>query len=158
LNATSGFLSFKVAPDFEFPADAGLDNVYDISVTLSDGNLTTSPVRVRVYVLDHAEHTWNYADHLGDGWRYFAWFGNYYDTYTGWIYHEYHGWIYRESENTNTNSIWLYDPLLGWLWTSSYIYPNLYQSEPSEWIYYKDSSISPRRFYRYSGYAWQDID
>ena len=158
LNATSGFLSFKVAPDFEFPADAGLDNVYDISVTLSDGNLTTSPVSVRVYVLDHAEHTWNFAEHLGDGWRYFAWFGNYYDTYTGWIYHEYHGWIYRESENTNTNSLWLYDPLLGWLWTSSFIYPNLYQSEPGEWIYYRDSSISPRRFYRYSSYAWQDID
>ena len=76
----------------------------------------------------------------------------------GWLFHEYHGWIYRESENTNTNSIWLYDPTIGWLWTSSYIYPNLYQSESGGWIYYEDSSISPRRFYRYSAYAWEEIN
>ena len=158
LNETSGLLSFKAAPDFELPTDAGIDNVYDISVTLSDGNLTTSPVSVRVYVLDHAEHTWNYAKHLGNGWRCFAWFGNYYDTNIGWLFHEYHGWIYREGENTNTNSIWFYDSTIGWLWTSSYVYPNLYQSEPSEWIYYEDSSISPRRFYRYSAYAWEKIN
>jgi predicted outer membrane repeat protein len=158
LNTTSGLLTFNVSPDFELPTDADADNIYQVFVTLSDGKLSSSPTTVLISVLDHAENTWNYADNLGDDWRNFAWFGNYYDTYTGWIYHEYHGWIYRESENTDTNSIWLYDPLLGWLWTSSYIYPNLYQSELSEWIYYEETSISPRRFYRYSGYAWQDIN
>ncbi len=159
LNTTSGLLSFKIAPDFELPTDADADNVYDIFVTLSDGNITTSPASVRIFVLDHAEHTWDYAENLGNGWRNFTWFGNYYDTNFGWLFHEHHGWIYRENENTDTNSIWLYDPTIGWLWTSSYVYPNLYQSESGagEWIYYDTSSKSPRRFYRYSAYAWEEI-
>jgi hypothetical protein len=38
--ASSGVLSFLVAPDFETPGDAGSDNVYDISVQVSDGALT----------------------------------------------------------------------------------------------------------------------
>jgi hypothetical protein len=159
LNTTSGLLSFKISPDFELPTDVGVDNVYDIFVTLSDGNITTSPASVRIFVLDHAEHTWDYAENLGNGWRNFTWFGNYYDTNLNWLFHEHHGWIYRESENTDTNSIWLYDPTIGWLWTSSYVYPNLYQSESGagEWIYYDISSKSPRRFYRYSAYAWEEI-
>ncbi|MBT3568240.1 MAG: hypothetical protein HN494_05275 [Opitutae bacterium] len=159
LNTTSGLLTFKISPDFELPADADADNIYQVFVTLSDGIITTAPASVRIFVLDHAEHTWDYAENLDYGWRNFTWFGNYYDTNLGWLFHEHHGWIYRESENTDTNSIWLYDPTIGWLWTSSYIYPNLYQSESGagEWIYYDTSSKSPRRFYRYSAYAWEEI-
>lgn len=37
LNTTTGELSFKTAPDFEAPADAGADNVYNVSITVSDG-------------------------------------------------------------------------------------------------------------------------
>ncbi|SFK79259.1 beta strand repeat-containing protein [Falsiroseomonas stagni] len=37
LNTTTGDLSFKTAPDFEAPADAGADNVYNVSITVSDG-------------------------------------------------------------------------------------------------------------------------
>ena len=35
-----GALSFAAAPDFEAPGDAGTDNVYDVSVQVSDGSLT----------------------------------------------------------------------------------------------------------------------
>jgi hypothetical protein len=38
--ASSGALSFLVAPDFEVPADAGSNNVYDLTVQVSDGTLT----------------------------------------------------------------------------------------------------------------------
>jgi hypothetical protein len=38
----NGVLFFKDAPDFEAPADAGDDNVYDVTVTVSDGAQTDS--------------------------------------------------------------------------------------------------------------------
>ena len=37
---SSGLLSFAVAPDFETPGDVGSNNVYDITVQVSDGALT----------------------------------------------------------------------------------------------------------------------
>ncbi|MDB2646195.1 cadherin repeat domain-containing protein [Pseudomonadales bacterium] len=38
--ASSGVLSFVAAPDFETPGDVGSNNVYDITVQVSDGTLT----------------------------------------------------------------------------------------------------------------------
>jgi VCBS repeat-containing protein len=40
LNAATGVLKFKAAPDFEAPTDAGADNGYTIVVTASDGILS----------------------------------------------------------------------------------------------------------------------
>ncbi|BDT69843.1 hypothetical protein os1_40350 [Comamonadaceae bacterium OS-1] len=40
INASTGVLSFQVAPDFEAPDDANLDNVYDVQVWISDGTLS----------------------------------------------------------------------------------------------------------------------
>ncbi|MGB9369520.1 MAG: hypothetical protein WCE79_26280 [Xanthobacteraceae bacterium] len=37
INATTGALAFVTAPNFEAPADAGADNVYDVTVQVSDG-------------------------------------------------------------------------------------------------------------------------
>ena len=39
IDANSGALAFAAAPDFEAPADAGADNVYDLVVRASDGGL-----------------------------------------------------------------------------------------------------------------------
>ncbi len=36
LNPTSGALSFTSAPNFEAPADSGLNNIYDVTVTVTD--------------------------------------------------------------------------------------------------------------------------
>ena len=38
--SSSGALSFSAAPDFESPSDAGSNNVYDLTVQVSDGTLT----------------------------------------------------------------------------------------------------------------------
>jgi Ca2+-binding RTX toxin-like protein len=38
INATTGVLSFATAPDFEAPTDANGDNVYEVTVQVSDGN------------------------------------------------------------------------------------------------------------------------
>jgi hypothetical protein len=41
IDASTGVVTFKAAPDFEAPGDADSDNVYDITVTASDGTNTT---------------------------------------------------------------------------------------------------------------------
>ena len=42
INATSGVVTFKAVPNYEAPGDAGGDNIYDIIVTASDGQLSTA--------------------------------------------------------------------------------------------------------------------
>jgi Ca2+-binding RTX toxin-like protein len=37
INATTGVLTFIAAPDFDIPTDAGANNVYDVTVQVSDG-------------------------------------------------------------------------------------------------------------------------
>jgi len=38
INATTGVLAFATAPDFENPTDSNSDNVYQVTVRVSDGN------------------------------------------------------------------------------------------------------------------------
>jgi hypothetical protein len=42
INSSTGELTFVAAPDFETPADAGADNVYNVTIQVSDGTLTTT--------------------------------------------------------------------------------------------------------------------
>jgi hypothetical protein len=95
-----------------------------------------------------SENSWESSENSGKGWRQSSWFGVYYETLTSWIYHQDHGWLYRHSENTA--SIWLYDPMLGWLWTTNSIYPFLYQHSEQKWLYYIVGSSDPRTFYDYN--------
>ena len=37
INATTGAITFKSSPNYEAPTDAGGDNVYDVTVSASDG-------------------------------------------------------------------------------------------------------------------------
>jgi VCBS repeat-containing protein len=49
INATTGAVTFKSAPNYEVPGDTGSDNVYDINVTASDGtNSTTKAVAITI--------------------------------------------------------------------------------------------------------------
>jgi Ca2+-binding RTX toxin-like protein/carbon monoxide dehydrogenase subunit G len=49
INASTGALSFVSAPDYEHPTDAGANNVYDVTVQVSDGTLTgTQAIAVTV--------------------------------------------------------------------------------------------------------------
>jgi Ca2+-binding RTX toxin-like protein len=53
--STTGVLSFVAAPNFEAPADAGGNNVYDVVVQVSDG-LATDTQAIAVTVQDVAEN------------------------------------------------------------------------------------------------------
>ncbi len=52
INVTTGAVSFIAAPNFEVPTDAGGNNVYDITVTASDGTLSSAARAVAITVLD----------------------------------------------------------------------------------------------------------
>jgi len=52
INATTGTVTFKAAPDYEAPADAGKNNVYDITVTAFDGVLSSAAKAVAITVLN----------------------------------------------------------------------------------------------------------
>ncbi len=42
INATTGVVTFKSSPNYEAPGDAGGNNVYDVTVTASDGTLSST--------------------------------------------------------------------------------------------------------------------
>jgi VCBS repeat-containing protein len=55
IDAATGEVTFRTTPDYEAPADAGADNVYDIVVTASDGVLESSlAVAITVTDVDQA--------------------------------------------------------------------------------------------------------
>jgi VCBS repeat-containing protein len=55
INATTGALTFNAAPNFEAPADAGANNVYDVQVTATDGTASVNQlVSVTVTNVDEA--------------------------------------------------------------------------------------------------------
>ena len=62
INASTGELRFITAPDFETPADAGSDNSYNVTVKVSDGNLTdTQDIVVNVANVNEAPVITNYS-------------------------------------------------------------------------------------------------
>jgi hypothetical protein len=55
INSTSGLLSFVSAPNFEAPADVGANNVYNVTIRVSDGSLTdTQDIAVTVTNVNEA--------------------------------------------------------------------------------------------------------
>ena len=57
INTNTGALTFKVAPDFEEPLDADGDNLYDLTVTASDGVASSVPQSVVIAVTNVVEQT-----------------------------------------------------------------------------------------------------
>ena len=57
INASSGAVTFKASPNFEAPGDAGANNIYDITVTASDGSLSSAARAVAITVTDVSEVT-----------------------------------------------------------------------------------------------------
>jgi ELWxxDGT repeat protein len=55
--SATGEVTFKTPPNFEAPADAGGDNVYDITLSASDGRLSSAARAVAITVTDVAEST-----------------------------------------------------------------------------------------------------
>ena len=50
IDSVTGVVTFKVSPNYEAPSDAGANNVYDITVTANDGNLSSTTQAVGITV------------------------------------------------------------------------------------------------------------
>ena len=62
INASTGELRFIAAPDYETPADAGSDNIYNVTVQVSDGILTdTQDIVVNVTNVNEAPVITSYS-------------------------------------------------------------------------------------------------
>lgn len=55
INSSTGVLSFVAAPDYEVPTDVGADNIYEVTVQVSDGNGGTPSQALSIMVTDVAE-------------------------------------------------------------------------------------------------------
>ena len=55
INVTTGALAFLTAPNFEAPTDAGGNNVYDVTVQVSDGNGGSDTQAIAVTVTNQNE-------------------------------------------------------------------------------------------------------
>ncbi|MEI6161163.1 MAG: FG-GAP-like repeat-containing protein, partial [Roseococcus sp.] len=64
--SATGAVSFKAAPNFEAPADAGANNVYDITVTASDGALSSAARAVAISVTDVLERVNRFGGTFAD--------------------------------------------------------------------------------------------
>lgn len=52
ISASSGVLTFDIAPDFENPSDAGMNNIYEVEVTVDDGFGGTDAQSINIAVTD----------------------------------------------------------------------------------------------------------
>src|SRR5262249_31389676 len=59
IDATTGALAFVTAPDYEAPTDSGVNNVYDVTVQVSDGHGGIDTQAIAVTVQDVAGVTVN---------------------------------------------------------------------------------------------------
>ena len=143
----TGRVTFKLlGPD-------GLVEAHDLGV-FGDHKVFFTPRRISTDLTlppgrDDAVAPWLGAEPLGDRVFFLDWFGVFYDPPGDLgIYHEDHGWI-AAVVGESTASLWLFDRVLGWLWTSEEAYPWYYWRNPIQttWLFYDRGTRAPRSFY-----------
>jgi hypothetical protein len=91
---------------------------------------------------------------LGGGWRRLAWLGDYVPMGGGgWIWHGKHKFLYVTPYST-PGDCWFYTQDMGWLWTSSRVYPFLFRSADGSWLWY-NGSANPRWFGNMRTGVWE---
>ena len=90
---SNGAVTFQSAPDYDNPIDIGTNNIYDFSVSVSDGTLSAAE-NFTITVTDQTEEIDYYADPTTD------------PEYVTSNYHPKHCWIEKEDEARH------------WLWTA----------------------------------------
>ena len=88
-------------------------------------------------------------------WYESTWFGNYYDSTKGWLYHDYLGWVYTEGSSTSGH--WLWHENLGWFWTRQGVYPYLYSTYESDWLYLNLAALNPKKYFSFAWSEWVNL-
>ncbi len=105
------------------------------------------------YITSLSLDSWNYGTISTESWQYLFWFGYYFqDAGSSWIFHMDHGWIYPSA--STPSDIWIYDSVLGWIWTNADMYPFFFSKNEGDWLWFNSAS-QDREFYHYSNQSWQ---
>jgi len=96
-----------------------------------------------------ADSIFVYLNRLKDSaYKQSPWMGFVIDDQFPWVYHYEHGWVFIDAERDD--DVWFRDRHLGWLFTTSSLYPYLYANSLDQWIYFLPGSLSPNRWF-YTG-------
>ena len=88
-------------------------------------------------------------------WWLSPWFGNFAVTEgTDWIFHEHYAWLFIFPEKSG--GLWYWQKNLGWLWTSSDLYPYVFQ-QGGGWHYFLGGATGKVFLFRYSDGRWIDV-
>jgi hypothetical protein len=80
----------------------------------------------------------------------YDWLGNYTFVSPVWAYSTVWGYFSPIGFDPDDGTGWLYDPVLGYLWTSPELFPNfIYQPRNGYWLQFLWSTRNPRMFYNY---------
>jgi CubicO group peptidase (beta-lactamase class C family) len=80
------------------------------------------------------------------------WLGPVTESANGWVRHEQFGWMYVDGQSPD--SIYIYKPGAGWLWTGSDCNRFLYSYDLGGWIYYYPNTTNPQWFFDYKHDTW----
>ena len=86
----------------------------------------------RKFTNDQSMFWWADAADLGGGWK-SNWIGDFIPQPNHWSYHFDFGWIYVSPKKIE--GIWLWSNNFGWCWTSSEIWPFMWSSNSTDWLY-----------------------
>jgi predicted outer membrane repeat protein len=164
VDASSGVLSFKTAPDFEYPTDLDANNTYAVIVEITDGYLSErSTLLIAVKDVDESAVNAESAKllvngfALQDNWREVSWFGTYYSKFFPWVYQDDLGWLYVVQ--AKSGETWMWQHSLGWLWTDMDVFPYFYINATKQWAY-AGSELQSGKYYSYKSgeEGWVDLD
>ena len=97
------------------------------------------------------DYAWLAEDTDVPDWVHSQWFGWLYQVDDSLFYSPLHGYAFAQF---TANGAWLWDPVLGWWFSSSAIYPYAYRAATGSWLYFRLSPVQPRAYFDFSTGQW----
>lgn len=93
---------------------------------------------------------------MGNGWYWSSWFNFYNIIQHPWVYHMEHQWLYHFATAGSDGGVYMWDEgLQAVWWTTSSIYPFVYNFQQGAWMYYEPGTTNPRWFFNYGTGLWE---
>lgn len=106
---------------------------------------------------DRFVSTFETLENHASGWKRSDWFGWFNTGSAPWVWHSEQGWVALDTTGQAEDNLWYYDSKMGWMWTASDIYPNVYSSSRNAWLYSARGDVAEtgsRWFYDYKASGW----
>jgi len=136
--------------------DANKEGTYIMTYTATDAAGNSASVKRTVEVVWNVPAIIKESDVTAMDSGYYAstWFGPSYPQDANWLFHPGFGWVYVVGEDTS--SLWIYDQVKGWFWTSRTMFPYIYVQNEAIWYYFFLSSSNPRYFWNSQTETWDE--